>query len=121
MPHDIEDLLDTWARWAAYRADSGLGFSRTTTLGRTIDIGPVAAAIRGNYGPRTIRGNETAERLDRAIAQLPDQLKAVVILAYLSRDSRKQCAAKLSISYWTFWSRLKHAKAILAGRLDLTA
>ena len=117
MPARIDALLIHWARWSVYRSDVGLGFARSTTLGRVIELGPAGAAIRQAPVGRTIAGNETAEQIDRLVAQLPDHLKTVVRLEYLGRDSRKQNAKHLCLSYEAFRSRLRAAKAHLASQI----
>jgi hypothetical protein len=75
---EANQLLEGWAEWVLQRLDDGLGFARENTLGRIRRLGPVGAAIRSGCGPRTIPGNGTAERLDKAIAALSPCLKAAL-------------------------------------------
>ncbi len=114
MSVSVDDALLCWARWAILSADNGLGFNRTTLLGRVIDLGPTGAAIRPRHGPRMTPGNDTAEAIDAAVAALPGHLRIVVKLEYLGRDSRKQNAKRLHLSYAAFCSPLRVAKARLA-------
>ena len=51
------------------------------------------------------------------MAELPDHLKTVIQLEYLGRDSRKQNAKRLHLSYEGFRSRLQMVKAALAAAL----
>ena len=115
MPAEIDALLLTWARWACYRIDAGLGYAPTTTLGRVIELGPAAAASRQAYSSGSIPSNEVAEHIDRLVAALPEKFKVVIRIEYLGRESRKQKAKRLHLSYDAFYGRLKMAKRLLAA------
>jgi DNA-directed RNA polymerase specialized sigma24 family protein len=117
MPTEIDAFLIIWARWSVYRMDSGLGYAHATTLHRCMTQGAAGAAIGQDYANRITPTNEGAERIDRLVAQLPENLKQVVKLEYLGRDSRKQHAKRLHLGVDAYCYRLRSAKAQLAAAL----
>src|SRR5487761_179870 len=58
-----------------------------------------------------------ADELQRAIDELPDEFKLVVLLFYFEGCSYREIAEKLSVPTGTVMSRLSRAKARLRGRL----
>ena len=115
---ELYELLNAWARWALTRADNGLGFARVTKLGRVIEEGPTAAAIRSTAGPRPTPGASTEEAVERAVCALPDELRQVILAAYLGRGTVKQKARDLKIPETRFFDHQKHAHYFLAGALS---
>lgn len=118
--HDLQEvqaLLARWARWAAMRADSGLGFARITQLGRIIEQGPAAAAIRTTHGQRPTPAAAVEEAVEQAIGLLPDDLRRVILAVYLAPGSTKQKAHDLNVSATRYFDNQKHAHYFLAGAL----
>jgi DNA-directed RNA polymerase specialized sigma24 family protein len=110
----IDDALTRWARWALVKADGGLGYSRTTTLGRVIDLGPQGAAIRCTNGHRAISA-PLEERIESAVVGLPEQLKLVVMCEYLRPGSRGQHARDCGLSRYRYERKLHEARTLLAA------
>ena len=69
--------------------------------------------------PETALGDkERKEAVRRAVAELPEKHRIVVILHYFSGLSCEQTAETLGCSVGTVWSRLHYACTKLKGRLD---
>lgn len=117
MNAELDALMHAWARWAVTRAENGLGFARVTKLGRMIEEGPTGAAIRSTAGSRPIPAASTEEAIERAVNLLPDELRQVVLAAYLGRGTVKQKARDLNIPEARFFDLRTHAHHFVAGAL----
>jgi len=61
-----------------------------------------------------VERNETAEQVNEIIANMPENLREILVLAYFNRFSYKQMADILSIPIGTIKSRLHTAVARFA-------
>ncbi len=118
MNAELHELMHTWARWAVTRAENGLGFARVTKLGRMIEEGPTGAAIRGTAGGRPIPSASTEEAVELAVNMLPDELRQVVLAAYLGRGTVQQKAQDLGILASRYHEQFKRSQYFLAGALS---
>lgn len=118
MNAELSELMHAWARWAAMRADNGLGFARITKLGRVIAEGPTAAAIRSTGGSRPTPTASLEETIERFVCLLPDDLRQVIHTAYLGKGTMKQKARDLNIPEARLFDLRTHAHYFLAGALS---
>ena len=114
---EVQSLLTRWARWAAMRADSGLGYARITPLGRVIEQGPDGAAIRPTKWRGPTPSGAIEETVEQAVCLLPDDLRRVIVVMYLKPGSTKQKAHDLNISPCRYYQVQKYAHYYVAGAL----
>ena len=108
----VEISLSHWARWARVQRNFGLGFPGETRESK----------LR-REGFHTSRGFQTmlpedkdAEKTEKAICEMPDKLKEVIIKYYLQPGSVLQKADELNMSRVTFHEYLRMAKYWLLGK-----
>lgn len=118
MNAELDALMHAWARWAVTRAENGLGFARVTKLGRMIEEGPTGAAIRSTAGSRPIPAASTEEAIETAVNLLPDELRQVVLAAYLGRGTVAQKSKDLGILASRYHEQFKRSQYFLAGALS---
>lgn len=129
------------AAWAALgRYDPGRPFGawlRTIALNKARDRGRRAAVRRLLFGSRpadqdealraadpapavdgALMADERSRALGRAIAALPPQLKAPLLLTAFEGLSQQEAGAILGVSAKTIETRVYRARKILAERLD---
>lgn len=97
----IDERLSRWADWAAGgRRAAGLGYS-PCTLSRwdSVRIGKMPDP---GY-------DEEASETDRAVTQLPGELRRVVVVYYLKSGTVRQKARDCGIGHNTLYERLHHA------------
>jgi len=82
---------------------------------RLVDI---LASPEGLRPDSIMNKKESQEAVRRAVAELPEKHRLVVILHYFSGLSCEQTAETLGCSVGTVWSRLHYACDKLRGRLD---
>ncbi|MGH9818052.1 MAG: hypothetical protein ACRD6I_18465 [Candidatus Acidiferrales bacterium] len=58
------------------------------------------------------------EQTERAVAELPAELRAVVLAKYVQEGSMGEKTKRLHVCRATFWRRLQWAYRVLAVRLE---
>lgn len=125
-------LLKDGARYREERGDVGaFAFGIARNLVRRIDRRerpyqplPSEVAVEGLDGslvsdslPMRMIRNETANRVQAAIASLPDHYRQAVVLCDLCELTYEDAASRLSCAVGTIRSRLNRAHALLAQKL----
>ena len=108
----VEISLSHWARWARVKRNFGLGFPSET---RESKLRREGFNISNGFQPRLSEDRE-AEKTEKAICEMPDKLKAVVIKYYLQSGSVLQKADEMNMSRVTFHEYLRMAKYWLLGK-----
>lgn len=108
----IEISLSHWARWARVKRNFGLGFPSET---RESKLRREGFSLSRGYQPRLPEDRE-AEKTEKAICEMPEKLKAVVLKYYLHPGSVIQKADELNMSRVTFHEYLRMAKYWLLGK-----
>ncbi|HKR88009.1 MAG TPA: RNA polymerase sigma factor [Phenylobacterium sp.] len=129
------------AAWSVLgRYDPGRPFGawlRTIAINKARDRGRRARVRRLLFGTRPLEeseamdvadparaadeaviGRQRSQKLDRAIAALPPQLKAALLLTAFEGRSQQEAGAILGVSTKTVETRVYRARKILAERLD---
>lgn len=101
----IHQLLLNWARWKAGACDSGLGYGGANWTGVREERYPEATIP-------TIALD--AERMDRAVATLEDDLQRTIDAMYVRALPRKQAAERLKVAERTITERIERAHRKLA-------
>lgn len=81
------------------------------------EIENVALTISESALPAELIRNETIERVQAAVASLPDHYRQVVVLCDLCEFSYADAAARLDCAIGTVRSRLNRAHGLLAAKL----
>ena len=108
----IEISLSHWARWARVKRNFGLGFpseSRESKLRRE------GFYVSQGFQTRLPEDRE-AEKTEKAICEMPEKLKGVIIKYYLQPGSVLQKAGEMNMSRVTFHEYLRMAKYWLLGK-----
>jgi RNA polymerase sigma-70 factor, ECF subfamily len=109
-------LLGSAVRIAAnVRRTRAFRDQRTTT---TLDEAAVSQPCEVPLPDAQMEHRETLARLDRALHELPDDLREVLVLTELDALSQPEIAALLGIAVGTVASRLRRARRDLAGALS---
>ena len=108
----IEISLSHWARWARVKRNFGLGFPSET---RESKLQREGFSLPKGYQPR-LPEDRDAEKTEKAICEMPEKLKAVVLKYYLHPGSVIQKADELNMSRVTFHEYLRMAKYWLLGK-----
>ena len=108
----VEVSLSHWARWARVKRNFGLGFpseSRESKLRRE------GFYVSQGFQTRLPEDKE-AEKTEKAICEMPEKLKGVIIKYYLQPGSVLQKADEMNMSRVTFHEYLRMAKYWLLGK-----
>ena len=108
----VEISLSHWARWARVKRNFGLGFpseSRESKLRRE------GFYVSQGFQTRLPEDRE-AEKTEKAICEMPEKLKEVIIKYYLQPGSVLQKADEMNMSRVTFHEYLRMAKYWLLGK-----
>ena len=108
----VEISLSHWARWARVKRNFGLGFpseSRESKLRRE------GFYVSQGFQTRLPEDRE-AEKTEKAICEMPEKLKGVIIKYYLQPGSVLQKADEMNMSRVTFHEYLRMAKYWLLGK-----
>jgi hypothetical protein len=97
--------LDTWAEWA--RDHVVKPWPSMTLLGRMIKQGPRGAAQQGR--PPVTMPDEVAA-VDKAVTQLSDLMRGVILAHYLTHAPSEVKAKSLHMSRAHFWRLLGRAR-----------
>jgi len=101
MIEHINERLGRWAAWAAGgKRAAGLGYA-SCTLARW--------EVVCSFRPVDPGYDDEAGATDKAVAQLPDELRQVVMVYYLTPGTLKQKARECGIHRDTLYARLHHA------------
>jgi hypothetical protein len=105
MDHEIERMLENWARWKV----SG-GWGGANTVSSLYNLGP-RSPRSGNVIPIL---NGEAEDLDRIIEGLADvRLKRVIVIQYQWGGAQEGKARRCGCCVNTFKARLEKAKQMI--------
>jgi RNA polymerase sigma-70 factor (ECF subfamily) len=130
-----EAFIAAWAALGRYDASRTFGpWLRTIAINKARDRGRRMAVRRFIFGggeddlasaidpdpaaDDTLQLRQTMDVLDRAIAQLPDALKAPLLLTAFEGLSHQEAAAILGVSAKSVETRVYRARKALAARLD---
>jgi RNA polymerase sigma factor (sigma-70 family) len=133
-----EAFIAAWAALGRYDPERPFGaWLRTIALNKARDRGRRAAVRRLLFGSRpadqdealraadpapaadgALMADERSRALGRAIAALPPQLKAPLLLTAFEGLSQQEAGAILGVSPKTIETRVYRARKILAERLD---
>ncbi len=104
---EIEERLKRWQTW--YFTVAQAGAVKSPRIGVRVDGVPVAMAP-------IAAGTEEALETDRAVAQLPSDLKAIIKVVYLDPEGRTMDdnARLLHVSRMTLYRKLELADKYLA-------
>ena len=108
----VEISLSHWARWARVKRNFGLGFpseSRESKLRRE------GFYVSQGFQTRLPEDRE-AEKTEKAICEMPEKLKGIIIKYYLQPGSVLQKADEMNMSRVTFHEYLRMAKYWLLGK-----
>ena len=108
----VEISLSHWARWARVKRNFGLGFpseSRESKLRRE------GFYVSQGFQTRLPEDRE-AEKTEKAICEMPEKLKEIIIKYYLQPGSVLQKADEMNMSRVTFHEYLRMAKYWLLGK-----
>lgn len=106
MDHDIERILENWAKWKA-----GDGYGGAMSCSPLYDMGPRAPRY-GNVMPIL---NGEAEDIDKIINSLDERLKRAISIQYLWGDTQQQKAKRCGCCLNTFKARLDKAKQMIVA------
>ncbi len=107
--------LDSWV----YRIAQNLwidGRRKARTRGPHVDI-DAAHEIAGIDGRRAFEARTRLKEIERALAALPDEQRATVVLVHVEGYSYREAAELLDVSEGTIASRLARAKPVLESLL----
>jgi RNA polymerase sigma-70 factor (ECF subfamily) len=133
-----EAFIAAWAALGHYDASRPFGsWLRTIAINKARDRGRRALVRRLLFGAKSLEESEAMEtpdptgpadeaiaaqqrrqKLDRAIATLPPQLKEPLLLTAFEGLSQQEAGEVLGISAKTIETRIYRARKILADRLD---
>lgn len=120
-----EELTQTalervYRHWATVRTGNPAGYARRTLINHFLDEQRWRAELPTDVPPEpSAPTSDHALRIDvdRALAQLPPQMRAVVVLRFLDDRSVAETADLLGIAEGTVKSHTHHAKQALAPLL----
>lgn len=106
----IEHIHVRLVRWGSWRQGGGVG--RSEGVAR-YEVRIVDSASDGLWSTRVPFDTLEAGETDRAVAQLPELLRAAVIVTYaeMPGHTNKARAARLRVSDQTLRMRVEHAQA----------
>lgn len=105
----VAGRLQRWVRWVSSdRLVRGLWFARCT----------FARMSGGSDGAGDPDVDIESEETDRAVRQLPDDLRAAVVAFYLGRGTVAQRAKDCGCGERTLYDRIERAKVRLVGIID---
>jgi RNA polymerase sigma-70 factor (ECF subfamily) len=133
-----EAFIAAWAALGRYDASRSFGaWLRTIAINKARDRGRRALVRRLLFGTKPLEESEAMEvadpaaaadediavqqrreRLDRAIANLPPQLKEPLLLTAFEGLSQQEAGTILGVSAKTIETRVYRARKLLAERLD---
>ncbi|BCO32868.1 hypothetical protein TspCOW1_29710 [Thiohalobacter sp. COW1] len=116
--HDLEQVMQRWAIWAAARDDGGLGYAARSTLGRVMDEGITGAAIRNQYHSYS-HDAPLEETIERSVSRCPEEVREVVVKHYLGHGTVKQKAKDLHVSVEKYYRQLNNGQYWLHGQLTM--
>lgn len=106
----IEKLLDLWREWS-HSSPSG-GFKNRTIEHQLMIEGAITKAT----GSHTME-SPACERLDAAIAKMPDRMKKVIKFKYLFGWTNKDAAKAMGIAIPTYKQLAGKSRTWLCGQL----
>lgn len=104
---DVDQAIEAWARWAR-EALSGLGWPPVSLLAKVIEYGVRGAAQAG--GIHYVETNAACEIVDRAIRQLPELERRVVVVYYTRWQPRESAADYCGVSEGYFRKLLSQGR-----------
>lgn len=111
----VDAALDRWAQWARNPLP---GWPEESLLGRIVRYGP-GGASQGSTAIRVTEVSQMAERVDSAIAELPEPQQLVIHKHYRAWEPIKASAERLEMSPERFRVLLHRARHTLKESLDL--
>lgn len=108
--HEIEKLLDLWRDWS-HSSQTG-GFKSRTIEHQLMIEGAITRAT----GSHVFESPE-CERLDSAIAKMPDRMKKAVKLKYLFGWTNKDAAKTMTMSIPAYRQFINRCRSWLCGKL----
>ena len=101
--------------WRAHRRWQLLDVSRWLVLGAVDEESPLVAG--GPTPEDATEASRAAARLERALGDLPESYREVLLLVGVEGMDQAQVAGVLGVSYATLRKRLSRARELLAERL----
>jgi RNA polymerase sigma-70 factor (ECF subfamily) len=89
------------------------GVRRATRQGLQVDLSEAPDAVSGDQ-----EINQAIQELRRALAQMPERKRQIVVLAYCHEHTYDEIADMLKIPAGTFRSRLARARVLLRGIME---